>query len=141
MVPELLTLDEVARALRVSRRMVESFVSARELSSLQLGTRRLVSPRQLEEFIRRCELEADSGEAPALAATPVQAPPARPAMVLPPARVNFEEHVRERIAARRTGTSGGRSTSTGRSRGTRRSTSSAPPSPSSDGGPSSRNDT
>lgn len=48
---ELLTLDEVAAALRVSRRTVEREVAAGRIRPVRIGRRRLVSVKELEAYV------------------------------------------------------------------------------------------
>lgn len=48
---ELLTFDEVARRLRVSRRTVERLDKAGRLRALRIGRRRVVTERELEAYI------------------------------------------------------------------------------------------
>lgn len=138
-----LTLEEVADALRMSVRWVEGIVQAGLLRSFLLGSRRRVTIEALQEFIRRCEMEGEPLEvearteartvAPRLSAPPAPLPPR--AAALPPGlrRVSLAETARSLI-----GTSGAPRGSHSRQRGSRRSTSSTPESPSTSGGPSSR---
>jgi excisionase family DNA binding protein len=49
----LLTYEEVARALRVSRRTVARWVSRKEIGHIQLGTRPLIPQSAVDEFLRQ----------------------------------------------------------------------------------------
>lgn len=48
---ELLTLDEVAERLRVSRRTVERELAAGHLRPVRIGRRRLVTVKELEAYV------------------------------------------------------------------------------------------
>jgi excisionase family DNA binding protein len=48
---ELLTLEEVADRLRVSRRTVERLVAAGRVRTVKIGRRRLVTEKEIEAFI------------------------------------------------------------------------------------------
>lgn len=48
---ELLTLDEVAQRLRVSRRTVERLERAGRIRAVRVGRRTLVSERELEAYV------------------------------------------------------------------------------------------
>jgi excisionase family DNA binding protein len=50
-VAELLTLDEVAERLRVSRRTVERLIAAGRLRPTRVGARTLVTARELEAYV------------------------------------------------------------------------------------------
>jgi excisionase family DNA binding protein len=50
-VSELLTLDEVAAALRVSRRTVERLVAAGRLRPVHVGRRPLITAVELEAYV------------------------------------------------------------------------------------------
>lgn len=127
----LLTLEEVARSLRVSKRWVEEVVAARRLRSFHLGRHRRITVDALGEFVRQCE-QAETGAAPQ--ANPLPAP-SSPTSSSPPRVPSFEALAREL-----TGTSGSRSGSHSRQRVSRRSTSSTPGKPSTSGGASSKDD-
>jgi excisionase family DNA binding protein len=48
---ELLTLDEVAERLRVSRRTVERELAAGHIRPIRIGRRRLVTVKELEAYV------------------------------------------------------------------------------------------
>ena len=48
---ELLTLEEIADRLRVSRRTVERLVAAGRIRTVAIGRRRLVTSRELEAYV------------------------------------------------------------------------------------------
>jgi excisionase family DNA binding protein len=50
-VSELLTLDEVAERLRVSRRTVEREMAAGRIRAVRIGRRRLVTVKELEAYV------------------------------------------------------------------------------------------
>lgn len=52
-IPVLLTLDQVAKALQVSRRTVESLVSSGQLRSVTIGRSRRVTQDDLAQFASR----------------------------------------------------------------------------------------
>jgi excisionase family DNA binding protein len=54
----LLSLDDAAHALRVSRGTVKNIVRSGALASLTIGTRRLITPEALEAYIAAREAEA-----------------------------------------------------------------------------------
>lgn len=49
--PDLLTLDEVADRLRVSRRTVERLIASGQIRPTRVGSRTLVSDRELEAYV------------------------------------------------------------------------------------------
>jgi excisionase family DNA binding protein len=49
----LLTIDETAERLRVSRWSVYNLIRANELSTVKIGRRRLVTPAALTEFVKQ----------------------------------------------------------------------------------------
>ncbi len=49
------TVDEAAKRLRVGRTLVYNLIGSRELGSIKVGGRRLVTHRQLNAFIRALE--------------------------------------------------------------------------------------
>lgn len=61
MEPALLTVEQAAEALRMSRRHVCTLVAKGELGSVKLGRLRRITPRQLAEYVAR----AESASAPA----------------------------------------------------------------------------
>lgn len=48
---ELLTLDEAAEKLRVSRRTVERLIASGQIRPTRIGARTLVSDRELEAYV------------------------------------------------------------------------------------------
>jgi excisionase family DNA binding protein len=48
---ELLTLDEAADRLRISRRTVERLIAAGRIRTVNIGRRRFVTERELEAFV------------------------------------------------------------------------------------------
>lgn len=52
---ELLTIPEVAERLRVSRRMVEKLLSTGQLRKVGIGTRTLITDREVEAYIAHQE--------------------------------------------------------------------------------------
>lgn len=48
---ELLTLDEVADKLRVSRRTVERLIAAGRIRPTRIGARTLITERELEAYV------------------------------------------------------------------------------------------
>ena len=48
----LLTINETAQRLRISRWSVYNLIRANELSTVKIGRRRLVSPAALTEFVK-----------------------------------------------------------------------------------------
>jgi excisionase family DNA binding protein len=54
-----LTLDEVAIALRVSRRYVEHLVEEGRIRTFKIGRCTRVAPDDLQEFIRACREESE----------------------------------------------------------------------------------
>ena len=58
----LITVEETARRLSVSRRYIYDLIAAGRLPTVKLGRRRLVSERALSEFLGKLEKEAsDAG--------------------------------------------------------------------------------
>ena len=51
---KLLTVNEAAKELRVSRWMIYELIRTRQLKTLTIGTRRLITTDDLESFIIRC---------------------------------------------------------------------------------------
>ena len=49
--PALLTVTEACEALRISRWMFYRLVQQRQLHTVKIGTRRLVAPAAIQEFI------------------------------------------------------------------------------------------
>lgn len=120
-----LTLDEVAEALRISRRSVAALAASNRLKTLHFGRAVRVSADDLEEFVAECR----RGDRPERA-TPKATAKARPRG---PKRVSMEQTAREL-----TGTSGARNGSHSRQRRTRPNTSSTPAGASTGGAASSR---
>lgn len=56
--PHLLTIDETADVLRVSRRAVERLLHAREIASVRIGRRVFVRADVIDGFVRACTLPA-----------------------------------------------------------------------------------
>jgi excisionase family DNA binding protein len=50
---DLLTVEEAARRLRIGRTKMYGLLSSGEVESITIGTRRLVPPECVEEFIQR----------------------------------------------------------------------------------------
>ncbi len=56
--PQLLTREQVAQRLGVSIRTADTLILSRQIASLKIGKKRLVSETALAAFIRRHEQEA-----------------------------------------------------------------------------------
>lgn len=137
-----LTLDEVAEALRMSRRWVEGVVADGRLRSFLLGTHRRVTIAALEEFIRSCESDGEPVETEARPTTAARLPSLPPAAGPGTSRATLPVGLRpiasfEDEAKRLTGTGGRPSGSHNRQRRSRRNTSSTPEKPSTSGAGSS----
>ena len=58
----LLTVQEAADRLRISRWSVYNLIRAKQLRTIKIGRRRLVTPAALAEYIKVLEGGTDSGE-------------------------------------------------------------------------------
>lgn len=58
----LLTVQEVADRLRISRWSVYNLIRAKQLRTVKIGRRRLATPAALAAYIKALEGGADSGE-------------------------------------------------------------------------------
>jgi excisionase family DNA binding protein len=54
----LLSVPEACKRLGVSRNTLYELINARKLVSVKIGSRRLISPRAVAEYIRKLEEEA-----------------------------------------------------------------------------------
>ena len=56
--PQLLTREQVAQRLNVSLRTADALILSRQIASLKIGKKRLVSETALADFIKRQEKSA-----------------------------------------------------------------------------------
>jgi excisionase family DNA binding protein len=54
---QLYSRPEAAEKLRLSLRMLDELITTREIASLRVGKRRLISEKSLSEFIKKREAE------------------------------------------------------------------------------------
>jgi excisionase family DNA binding protein len=58
--PLLVPVEEAARLLGLGRTQTYGLISSKELRSVKVGRRRLVSRRHVEDFVRRLESDGES---------------------------------------------------------------------------------